>query len=91
AKVAAKVEDVQDKASSAWAELGASWDAHVTKVKTAFSEKQHKVDAKLAAREADLAEADASYAVNIALSAIEEAEDAVLYAIYARRYADDLV
>ncbi|SKV81110.1 Uncharacterised protein [Mycobacteroides abscessus subsp. abscessus] len=29
--------------------------------------------------------------MNIALSAIEEAEDAVLYAIYARRYADDLV
>ena len=60
------------------------------KIKTALGQKERNIDAKLAAREADAAESDAAYAVDIAISAIEEAEDTVLYAIYARRYAEEI-
>jgi hypothetical protein len=77
-------------AGSAWAELGASWKAHVVKVKNAFGHKERTIDARLAEREADIAESDAAYAVDIAFSAIEEAEDTVLYAIYARKYAGEI-
>ncbi|TDZ75796.1 hypothetical protein [Mycobacteroides salmoniphilum] len=77
-------------AGSAWAELGASWKAHVARVKIAFGHKEHRIDARLAERDADIAEFDAAYAVDIAFSAIEEAEDTVLYAMYARKYAEEI-
>lgn len=77
-------------AGSAWAERGASWRAHVAKMKIAFGHKEHTIDARLAEREADIAESDAAYAVDIAFSAIEEAEDTVLYAMYARKYAKEI-
>lgn len=77
-------------AGSAWAELGMSWKAHVARVKIAFGDKEHTIDARLAEREADIAEFDAAYAVDIAFSAIEEAEDTVLYALYARKYAEEI-
>ncbi|ALR12987.1 hypothetical protein [Mycobacteroides saopaulense] len=78
------------KASSSWTELGASWKSQVTKIKLTLGQKERKIDARLAARDADIAESDAAYAVDIALSAIEEAEDTVLYAIYARKYAEEI-
>ncbi|WP_170914916.1 MULTISPECIES: hypothetical protein [unclassified Mycobacterium] len=56
----------------------------------AFGHKEHKIDARHAEQEADIAESDAAYAVDIAFSAVEEAEDTVLYAMYARKYAEEI-
>ncbi|WP_176138285.1 hypothetical protein [Mycobacterium sp. D16Q16] len=78
------------KAGSAWAELVESWKAHVARVTIAFGHKEHKIDARHAEQEADIAESDAAYAVDIAFSAVEEAEDTVLYAMYARKYAEEI-
>ncbi|SKR49073.1 hypothetical protein [Mycobacteroides abscessus] len=78
------------KASSSWSELSASWKAQIARMKTVFGRRERNTDARRAAREADVAESGAAHAVDIAISAIEEAEDAVLYAIYARRYAEEV-
>lgn len=85
-----KADRAAAKASSSWSELGGTWRAQMAKVKIALSQKERKIDARLAAREADIAESDAAYAVDIAISAVEEAEDTVLYAIYARKYAEEI-
>ncbi|ANO05695.1 hypothetical protein [Mycobacteroides immunogenum] len=85
-----KADKAAAKASASWSELSVSWKAQIVKIKTALGQKERNIDAKLAAREADAAESDAAYAVDIAISAIEEAEDTVLYAIYARRYAEEI-
>jgi len=93
-RAAARAEQLEtqadSKASSSWSELGGTWRAQMAKVKIALGQKERKIDARLAAREADIAESDAAYAVDIAISAVEEAEDTVLYAIYARKYAEEI-
>ncbi|HKS48266.1 MAG TPA: hypothetical protein VJT49_24780 [Amycolatopsis sp.] len=48
------------------------------------------MDVKQAARQADLAEADAEFAVAHAIAAIEEAEYAALDAVLTRKAADEL-
>ncbi|SKG97186.1 hypothetical protein [Mycobacteroides abscessus] len=85
-----KTDKAAAKASSSWSELSASWEAQIAKIKTALGQWERTTDARRAAREADIAESDAACAVDIALSAIEEAEDTVLYAVYARRYAEEV-
>lgn len=97
-RVAARREELETRADKAaaeaglsWSELGASWRAKVAKIATALGRNDRMMNARQAAQEADMAESDAAYAVDIAISAIEEAEDTVLYAIYARNYAEEIV
>ena len=77
----------QAKASSWWGEQQIAWNAHVDKMHQSMNERMVRAEAKGAAREAELAEADASFAINFAYGAIEAAEVAVLYAILARENA----
>ncbi|WJR34206.1 hypothetical protein P3F83_01795 [Mycobacteroides immunogenum] len=86
----AKLESDAAKVGSAWTNIQANWTAHLDKIKASVRDKEQKLDSKLAAKEADAAEVDAELAVDFALSAIDQAEAAVVYSIFARKYADDL-
>jgi hypothetical protein len=67
-----------------------AWNDHVNHIRDDIDEKRAAHDVRMAERNADGAEADADFAVNYALAAIEEAEYAVLDATLARMKADEL-
>ena len=76
--------------SSWWRDLQQQWERQVENIRTNVAEKREEHDAKLAAMQADVAEADAEFAVAIAQAAIEEAEYAALEAVRARDKANQL-
>jgi hypothetical protein len=80
----------QGKISAWWDSVQRSWNDHLTGVRKDIDEKRASHDLKMAQRTADGAEADAEFAVDYALAAIEEAEYAVLDATLARMEADEL-
>jgi hypothetical protein len=57
--------------------------------KAKIDKRNRQMDAKLAAREADWADADAADALDFAAWAVDNAELAILDAIDARVYADE--
>ena len=59
-------------------------------VKANMEKRTRQVDAKLAADDADWAEADAAEALDFADWAVESAQLSILDAIHARAYADKL-
>ena len=83
------VEADLDAYSAWWAGVQRSWDDHIAEIRRNISDKKAEHDAKAANRRADVAENDAAFAVDFALGAIQEAEYAVLYAIQARRGAEE--
>jgi hypothetical protein len=85
-----KADAARDDASSDWQEIREKWHAHVVKVQARAHKKKDQIDAHDAAMDADMTEAYAYDAMDFALDAIEEAEYAVLDAIYARANAEAL-
>ena len=85
-----KADAARDNASSEWQEIRDKWHAHVATVRACAHKKKDQIDAYNAAVDADMAEAYAYDAIEFALDAIEEAEYAALYAIYARADAEAL-
>lgn len=79
------------KASSWWGEQQAAWTASTAKMHQNMDERKMKNEAKVTEREADQADADASFAIEFAYGAIEAAEYAVLSAVLAREKADEAV
>ena len=83
-RASAAADRLNDKASSQWQEVRAKWQAHVAKVKSNVRDTHDRIDADLAANDGDLAE---GYAIDFAQATIDEAESAVLDAMYARANA----
>jgi hypothetical protein len=83
-------EAVDGKVSDWWTGAGKSWNEHVSAVRKNVDDKKAAHDFKVARRTADQAEADASFAIDYAYAAIEEAEYAVLDAALAQMEADEL-
>ena len=79
-----KADDARDAASSNRQELRNKWHAHVGEVHSRVNKHKDEIAAEGAAMDADLTEAYAYDAIHFALDAIEEAEYAVLDAMYAR-------
>jgi len=73
-----------------WAQLKADAAAKMSDVKANIDKRTRQVDAKVAADDADWAEADAAEALDFADWAVENAQLAMLGAIDARAYADNL-
>ena len=84
------VSQAADGARAKWAQLKADAAAKRSDVKANMEMRTRRVDAKVAAGDADWAEADAAEALDFADSAVENAQLAMLDAIHARAYADQL-
>lgn len=82
--------EAKTEVSSWWRDLQQQWEAQVQKIRANVMEKREEVDGRFAAKRADIAEADAEFAIAIAKSAIEEAEYAALEAVLARAKANEL-
>ena len=80
----------QDKLSSWWDKTQRAWNDHVNHIRDDIDDKRAAYDLKVAQRAADGAEADAVFAVDYALAAIQEAEYALIDATLARLKADEL-
>jgi hypothetical protein len=85
-----KAEANKGKISAWWDKVERSWHDHVIAVRKGAEERKAAHDAKAAERAAEQADEDASYAIDYAYAAIEEAQYAVLDADLAHRHADEL-
>jgi hypothetical protein len=85
-----KAEARKGKISAWWDGLQRSWHEHLAAVRKGAEERKAAHDAKAAQRSAEQAEEDASYAIDYAYAAIEEAQYAALDAALAQRHADEL-
>ena len=83
------VDESKTKASAWWAGVQKSWDEHIATAREKLGGKKAELDAHAAQARADDAEADASYAIDLAYSGIVEAEYAALDADLARMEADE--
>ena len=86
----AKAEANKGKISAWWDKMERSWHEHVAAVRKGAEERKAAHDAKAAQRAAERADEDASYAIDYAYAAVEEAQYAVLDADLAHRHADEL-
>ena len=77
-------------ARSKWAQLKADASAKMDDFDARMDKRADQLDANLAARQADGAEADAADAIDFASWTVDNARLAVLDAIDARAYADQL-
>jgi hypothetical protein len=89
-KARQEVSEAADTARAKWAQLKADAAAKRNEVKANIDKRNSHVDAKVAAKDADWAEADAADALDFADWAVESAQLAILDAIHARAYADRL-
>jgi hypothetical protein len=85
-----QVDAATDRARSKWAQLKADTVAKLDDVEAKMDRRADQLDAKVAARQADGAEADAADAIDYAAWTVDNARLAVLDAIDARVYADEL-
>jgi hypothetical protein len=85
-----KAEANKGKISAWWDKMERSWHEHVAAVRKGAQDRKASHDAKAAQRAAEQADQDASYAIDYAYAAIEEAQYAVLDADLAHRHADEL-
>jgi hypothetical protein len=85
-----QVGEAAASARSTWALIKADAAARMDDVDAKMDRRADQHDAKVAARQADGAEADAAAAINFAAWTVDHARLAVLDAIDARAYADDL-
>jgi hypothetical protein len=85
-----KAEANKGKISAWWDKMERSWHEHVAAVRKGAQDRKAGHDAKAAQRAAEQADQDASYAIDYAYAAIEEAQYAVLDADLAHRHADEL-
>ena len=85
-----QVDAATASARSKWAQLKADTAAKLDDVEAKMDRRADQLDAKVAARQADGAEADAADAIDYAAWTVDNARLAVLDAIDARVYADEL-
>ena len=85
-----KAEEVKGRISAWWYNVQRSWREHVTAIRQGIDERRAEHDLKAAQRAAVRADEDASFAIDFADSAIEEARYAVLHAELVQRHADEL-
>jgi hypothetical protein len=76
--------------SAWWTDVGRTWDDHLAKMRKDLDKKKAAHDVKTAKRDADDANAYASYLIDYCYAAVEEAEYAVLDATLAQMEYDDL-
>ena len=88
--LAKKMDDGDAHVSAWWDGVGRSWNDHVATVRRSIDDRRAAHDLKSAQRAAADADDDASYAVDYAYAAVEEAEYAVLDATLAHLEADEL-
>jgi hypothetical protein len=85
-----EVSQAADSARAKWAQLKADAAARMSDVKANIDKRARHADAKVAAKDADWAEADAAEALDFADWAVENALLTILDAIHARAHADKL-
>jgi hypothetical protein len=85
-----EVSQAADSARAKWAQVKTDAAAKMTDVKANIDKRNRQMDAKMAATEADWAEADAADALDFADWAVENSQLAMLDAIHARAHADNL-
>jgi hypothetical protein len=85
-----QVDEAAASARSKWAQMKADAAAKLDDLDAKLDRRADQLDAKLAARQADGAEADAADAIDFAAWTVDNARLAVLDAIDARVYADEL-
>jgi hypothetical protein len=85
-----QVGEVAASARSTWAQMKADAAAKLDDFEAKMDRRADQRDAKVAARQADGAEADAADAIEFAAWTVDHARLAVLDAIDARVYADEL-
>jgi hypothetical protein len=85
-----QVGEAAASARGTWAQMKADTAAKLDDLEAKMDRRADQRDAKLAARQADGAEADAADAIEFASWTVDHARLAVLDAIDARVYADDL-
>lgn len=90
AQMHADAASAQDATRSWWNDTRESIDARVVELRTARDDRRAEHSLKRAERRADDAELDAVYAVEFAMSMLDEAEYAVTDALLARLDADEL-
>ena len=89
-KLQSAVQSKGDEISSAWGAFNQSMKARADSVRSKIEAKKDAADAGRANRRADRLEANALFALDFALVAMEDAELAVAEAIDARLYAEAL-
>jgi chromosome segregation ATPase len=85
-----EVSQAADSAQAKWAQLKADTAAKMSDVKANIDQRTRHVDAKVAAKDADWADADAAESLEFANWAVDNAQLTILDAIHARAYADQL-
>jgi DNA primase large subunit len=88
AKLRGAAEQSKAEISSGLSEVQRSWNDHIARIREDLEGKKAKHDVRMAQARADDAEAYASFAIDLAYSAVVEAEYAVLDAALARMDAD---
>ena len=83
-------EEGKAEVSGWWTDVQKSWNAQVARVRADVDSKKEKRDLHMAQVRADDAEGYASFAIDLAYSAVVEAEYASLDAVLARREADQM-
>ena len=83
-------EEGKAEVSGWWTDVQKSWNAQVARVRADVDSKKEKRDVHMAQVRADDAEGYASFAIDLAYSAVVEAEYASLDAVLARREADQM-
>jgi hypothetical protein len=73
-----------------WTDVQKSWNAQVARVRADVESKKEKQDVHMAQVRADDAEGYASFAIDLAYSAVVEAEYASLDAVLARKEAEQM-
>jgi hypothetical protein len=89
-KAKQQADQAADRAGTKWAQMRADAAAKMENVKAKMDKRDRQMDAKLAASEAEWADADAVDAIYFAEWAVDNAELAILDAIDARAYAETL-
>jgi hypothetical protein len=88
-KLRTAADESRDDISAWWTGVQRSWDERAAQVREHMESKKTEHDVRAAQRKADSAEADATFAIDFAYSAVVEAEYAVLDAALVRMEADE--
>ena len=80
----------QAELSTWWNDMGRAWEQHLANFREHVDSKKAAHDLKTARRYAEQSDVEASYAIDYAYAAVEEAEYAVLDATLAHVHADEL-
>lgn len=80
---------VGDRTRNAWEQKRSDAKARVAEVKSKARNRRDRMDAHVAASDADLAEAEAADSIDFAVWTIENAQLAVVDALYTRARADE--